>query len=105
MDTKNNSKKGFQFAIITIATFLLFIIFQVLAANEKVSLDFYRYASGFLMILVFVSTITGFVFSIKSLKEPNSFKKIFGLIANTILFILFIATIIANIMDMKNAFS
>jgi len=103
MNKHSHSKKGFQFAIITIVSFLLFLVFQILAATERISLEFYRYASGFTIILVFTSSIIGFVFSIKGLKDPNSFKKIFGLIANSILFLLFLATIVANIMDIKNA--
>lgn len=102
MNTAYNSKKGFQFAIITIVAFLLFLLLQILAANEFVSLDLYRYTSGFLMIVVFTSSIIGFIFSIKGRKDPNTFKKIFGLIANTILFLLFVATVIANIMDFSN---
>ncbi|MEH6535988.1 MAG: hypothetical protein V7719_06320 [Psychroserpens sp.] len=102
MNTTNNSKKGFQFAVITIVTFLLFLAFQVLAANEKISLDFYRYASGFLMILVFTSSIIGFIFSVKGRKDPSSFKKIFGLIANTVLFLLFVVTVIVRFIDFQN---
>ena len=98
-----NSIKGFQFAIITIVTFLLFLLFQILAANEKITLNFYRYASGFLMILVFTASIIGFIFSIKGWNDPNSFKKIFGLIANTILFLLFVVTIIIRLIDFQNS--
>ncbi|WP_298896238.1 hypothetical protein [uncultured Psychroserpens sp.] len=101
--TSSHSKKGFQFAIITIVTFLLFLLLQLLAANEKISLDFYRYVSGFLMILVFVSSIIGFVFSMKGLKDPNSVKKIFGIIANSILFLLFVVTVIMRYIDFKSA--
>ncbi|MCD2258950.1 hypothetical protein [Psychroserpens luteolus] len=101
--TSSHSKKGFQFAIITIVTFLLFLLLQFLAANEKISLDFYRYVSGFLMILVFVSSIIGFVFSMKGLKDPNSVKKIFGIIANSILFLLFVVTVVMRYIDFKNA--
>ncbi|WP_298757602.1 hypothetical protein [uncultured Psychroserpens sp.] len=101
--TSLHSRKGFQFAIITIVTFLLFLLLQLLAANEKISLDFYRYVSGFLMILVFVSSIIGFVFSMKGLKDPNSIKKIFGIIANSILFLLFVVTVIMRYIDFKSA--
>nr|WP_321235347.1 hypothetical protein [uncultured Psychroserpens sp.] len=99
MNKHSHSKKGFQFSIITIASFLLFLVFQVLAANEKVSLDFYRYTSSFLMILVFMASIIGFVFSMKGLKDPSSFKKLFGTIVNSILFFLFVATVIAKLIE------
>jgi len=105
MNTPSNSKKGFQFAIITIVTFLVFLVFQILAANEKISFDVYRYASGFIMVMVFVSSIIGFVFSIKGRQEHNSFKKLFGLIANTILFLLFVVTVIVRFIDYNNALS
>ncbi|MDG5491973.1 hypothetical protein [Psychroserpens sp. SPM9] len=105
MNIPSNAKKGFQFAIITIVTFLLFLLVQILAANQIISINTYTFASGFIMILVFVSSIIGFIFSIKGRKEPNSFKKLFGIIANTILFFLFVATVIANIMDVFNAFN
>ena len=104
MNAPSHSKKGFQFAIITIVTFLLFLLLQILAANEKISLDFYRYASGFLMILVFVSSIIGFVFSMRGLKEPNSLKKIFGIVANSILFVLFVVTVIMRFIDFNSSF-
>ncbi|WP_460218966.1 hypothetical protein [Psychroserpens sp. MEBiC05023] len=77
---------------------------QVLAATERISLDFYRYTSSFVIILVFTSSIIGFVFSIKGLKDPNSFKKLFGIVVNSILFLLFIATVIANIIDFNTSF-
>ncbi|TXE20218.1 hypothetical protein ES692_00010 [Psychroserpens burtonensis] len=99
MNPNKNSNKSFQFAIITIVCFGVFIVFQVLAARDDISEETYTYASSFFVSLVFVAAIASFVSSIKGLKEPISVKKIIGLSVNALLILLLIAVIVANVMD------
>ncbi|WP_156115516.1 hypothetical protein [Psychroserpens sp. Hel_I_66] len=101
MSSNFNSKKPFQFAIISIVCLLLFILFQVLAASNKISEEIYTYVSGFSISVIFVSSIIGFIFSMKGLNEPFSVKKIIGLLVNSIFILLLIALITANTIDFK----
>lgn len=104
MSTSYNSIKGFQFGIIAIVCFLIFLLLKGLAGAEYISIDTYTYVGGFAMILAVVSSLIGFFYAMKSLKEPNSTKKTIGLIVNTILILLFLVTTIVNIIDFNNSF-
>lgn len=103
MNTPSHSEKGFKFAIITVVFFLLFLLLKVLAAKEYVSVETYTYIGGFLMIVVAVSSIIGFIHSMRGIKERRSKKKIIGILVNSVLMLLFLATTIANIIDFSNA--
>lgn len=105
MNTSSNSEKGFKFAIITLVFFLLFILLKVLAGRETISAETYTTYGGFVMLLVVVSSLIGFVFSMRGLKDPKSTKKIVGILVNSILMLLFVATTIANIIDFSDALS
>ncbi len=98
MAKSSNSNKGFQFAIITLVSFLLFLVFQLLAANNSISVDIYSNVSSFLIILIITTSILGFTFSIKGLKDPRSFKKAFGIIINSILCVLVVATVVSKLL-------
>nr|WP_321225998.1 hypothetical protein [uncultured Psychroserpens sp.] len=100
MNPNKNSNKSFQFAIITIVCFLIFIVFQFLAASDKISEETYTYASTFSVSIIFVAAIAGFFYSMKGLKEPISVKKIIGLLVNAILILFLIGAIVFNIMDL-----
>ena len=58
---------------------------------------------GVLYITIFIITILGFAFCIKSTKEPNSFKKVFSLISNTFLFLAILVVFISNGIDIYKA--
>jgi hypothetical protein len=105
MNSNKNSNKAFQFAIITIVSFLIFVLFQFLAASNKISEDTYTYASSFSISVIFIASIAGFVNNMKGLREPNSIKKIIGLLVNSILILLLIGVIVANLMDIRNSLS
>ncbi|MFD2917722.1 hypothetical protein [Psychroserpens luteus] len=102
MNPNKNSNKSFQFAIITIVCFLIFIVFQFLAGSDKISEETYTYASSFSISLVFVAGIAGFIYSMKGLKEPISVKKIIGLLVNSILILLLVGIIVASVKDISN---
>ena len=105
MNLNKNSNKSFQFAIITIVCFLIFIVFQVLAARDEISEETYTYASSLSISLVFIAGITGFIYSMKGLRESISAKKIIGLFVSAILILLLVGVIVANVMDVKNTLS
>ncbi|OUS00950.1 hypothetical protein A9Q86_09375 [Flavobacteriales bacterium 33_180_T64] len=105
MSVRLNSHKGFKFAILAIGFFLVFVALKVLVTTENISIATYTNASAFIMLVVIICSIVGFIFSIKGRKDPNSIKKIIGLIINSILVLLFIATIVANVIDIQNSFS
>lgn len=100
MNPNKNSNKAFQFVIITIVSFLIFVLFQFLAASDKISEETYTYASSFSVSVIFIAAIAGFVYSVKGWKEPLSVKKIIGLLVNSILIFLLIGVVIANVMDL-----
>lgn len=104
MNTSVNSQKGFQFGIIAIVCFLVFLLLKGMTGAEYISIDTYTYVGGFMMILVVVASLIGFFYAMKSLKEPNSMKKTLALIINTILLVLFVVTTIVNIIDFNNSF-
>ncbi|MFT5847553.1 MAG: hypothetical protein ACJARX_000608 [Psychroserpens sp.] len=75
---------------------MIFIVFQVLAASDKISEETYTYASSFFVSLVIVATIARFVYSMKGLKEPISVRKMIGLMVNAILILLFTVVIVID---------
>jgi hypothetical protein len=75
---------------------LIFIVFQVLAASDKISEETYTYASSFFVSLVIVATIARFVYSMKGLKEPILVRKMIGLMVNAILILLFTVVIVID---------
>nr|WP_321223559.1 hypothetical protein [uncultured Psychroserpens sp.] len=99
MNPNKNSNKSFQFAIITIVSVLIFVLFQFLAANNNISEDIYTYASSFMLSIIFVAVIAGFIYSIKGLREPISVKKIIGLCVASIFTLILIGVVIANVTD------
>ena len=104
MITEYNSNKGFQFGIITVVCFLIFLLLKGIAGAEYISIETYTYLGGFIMILAVVSSLIGFFYAMKSLKEPKSVKKMIGLIINIIFVLLFLVTTVINIIDFNNTF-
>lgn len=102
MNPNKNSNKAFQFAIISMVCFLIFVLFQFLAASNEISEDTYTYASSFTISIIFIAAIVGFINSIKGLKEPNSVKKIIALLVNVVLILLLVGVIVANVMDVSH---
>ncbi|WP_040281958.1 hypothetical protein [Psychroserpens damuponensis] len=104
MNLSKNTNKAFQFAIISIVCFLIFVLFQFLAASNRISEETYTYASSFSIAVVLIAGITGFFYSMKGLKEPISVKKIIGLLVNSILILLIISIFAASIIDLSKLF-
>ncbi len=104
MTTGYNSNKGFQFGIIAVICFVVFLILKRLAGAQHIAIDTYTYIAGFIMILTVVSSLIGFFFAMKSIKEPKSTKKTIGLCVNIVLIILFLVTTVINIIDFNSSF-
>ena len=105
MKTSYNSLRAFRYAILSIASFLVFILIGFFVNMEYIPVNYYEYLSIFMMFMVIAFSFMGFIYSMKSIKEPNDAVKIIAFILNSILMLLFIMTIIANVIDIKNALS
>ena len=97
--TKTNlqSHGGFVYAIITLGLSLIsiaLIIFQVTRNTYSISI-----AVGFLIMVSGILAIIGLVKSLRGYKEPNTFKKISGLLINFLISVCFVLAVTANIVD------
>lgn len=102
MSTLSNSKKAFQFALLSIVAMLIFISLKQLVGSEKLPTKNYSYFSAISMFMVVLFSFIGFIYNMRGIKEPRSFKKVSSLILNTILMFLFLITTIINAIDMIN---
>ena len=98
-----NSNKSFEYAILGVGLILVIIILTILLNTSKY--DFISLLIGLLTFVIGIIGVIGSIVSIKGLKEPNTVKKIIGIILNFGIVILFLSVIIANIYDMYKAFS
>lgn len=98
-----NSHKGFKYGILGIGLILTIIALTQLLNTLKS--DFASILIGLLVFAVGIVSIIGFIKSIKGFKEPNTAKKIIGIILNFGIAILFMSVIIANIYDIYKAFT
>ncbi|MDH7911900.1 hypothetical protein [Winogradskyella sp. SYSU M77433] len=96
-----NTKRSFKLAVIGLVLLLFSIIITALNLNQGTL----SIIVGILIISSFVIAVTGLISSLKSLKEPNTFQKIFGFIINLSITIVIILIIIANVIDISNALS
>jgi hydrogenase/urease accessory protein HupE len=53
--------------------------------------------TGFLITLFFITVIGGFMYALFSLREPNSWRKILGLVVNIGLFLMLALNVYRNI--------
>ena len=100
--TTTHSNKAFWFAIIAISFLVVFFLLKNLVGTEKVPTDNYTYFSAFTMLLVVLFSFIGFIYNLRGLKEPRSWKKVSGLIINSIFMLLFVITTIANVIEFLN---
>lgn len=96
-----NSHKGFKYGIFGISLILILIILTQLLNTLKS--DFASMLIGLLTFVVGMISIIGFTKSLQGIKEPNTIKKIIGIIINFGIVILFFSVIITNIYDIYNA--
>ncbi|MEO8516903.1 MAG: hypothetical protein ABI426_09165 [Flavobacterium sp.] len=74
-----NSKKGFNYSILTFTLFLIVILLHIV--EEVASCNFSSYY-GFVLLGIIISTILGCVHSYKGRKEVYSTEKAIGLVLN-----------------------
>lgn len=92
------NKRVFKYAVVELLLTLTFlgIIYFFNQKNDSTSLII-----GVLIFAIGFSSIIGTINSFKALKEPNSFKKVFGITINLLFFLIFVSIIIANILDLN----
>ena len=98
-----NSHKGFKFGLISLIGFSGIIIISKYL-NNSVN-DLASIIIGFLSISIGVISIIGIINSIKGLKEPNTLKKIIGLILNFGFVSFFLFVFLTNLSDVFLLFS
>ncbi len=103
MVTKKDSDKAFNFALVTVALLLIFLFVKYLVGEERIAIEKYSFISAVIMLLVVLSSMIGFFYNMRGLKsDPNTAKKIIGLVLNGIFILLFITTTVSNVMDLIN---
>ncbi|MBO6606509.1 hypothetical protein [Psychroserpens sp.] len=101
MGTTKDSDKAFNYALITVGLFLVFLLVKYLVGQERIAIEKYSFISAFIMFLVVVSSMIGFFYNIKGIKkDPVNAKKVVSLILNGIFIILFITTTVSNVLDL-----
>ncbi|TDT46457.1 hypothetical protein CLV90_0507 [Maribacter spongiicola] len=99
MNTNNlNSIKAFKYGMLEIGL-LLIVIALIFILNPS---KFYAVSIviGFLLFIIGFISIVGCIISLKGIKEPNTAKKIIGIIINFGALALFLSLIFANIYDL-----
>ncbi len=93
------SEKAFKSALYALVILALAIILLLVKAISEP----YSALLGFLVMLIGILAVNGLVNSLKGRREKNSFRKIFGLVVNFGLLLLFLALIVLNGLDIYNA--
>ncbi len=96
-----NSHKGFKHGVLGIGLILLLIVLTQITHLFKS--DFGSLLIGLLTFAVGIISIIGFIKSLKGIKEPNTAKKIIGIVINFGIIMLFLSAIVANIYDIYMA--
>ena len=100
---KTQTQKAFTSTLIVIGLLTFAIIGILLTKDTEMA------SSGLLVGLpIFISgivSIVGLIQTIKAFKDPKTTKLFISLIVNSMVIILFITAIIANILDIANSFA
>ena len=92
------SHSGFKFGVIGLGLILTMIIVTLL--RDTFNSSIISIIIGLLTIGAGIAAIIGLVKSLKGIKEPNTIKKIIGIIINFGIVALFVSILIANIIDL-----
>ncbi|CAM4176658.1 DUF4190 domain-containing protein [Zobellia nedashkovskayae] len=97
--TKANrqSHGGFMYAIITLGLSLISITLILVKVTQNT--DSTSIMVGLLILVSGLLAIIGLVKSLKGIKEPNTFRKISGLLINFLISVCFILAVTTNIVD------
>jgi len=99
---RNNSHLGFRHGIISLA--LIVVLIVLTQTSRFLGQNLSSMILGLLVIGIGFTSILGLSKSLNGLKEPNTGKKIVGLLLNFGLALLFIGVIAANVLDMMQVF-
>jgi len=102
-ETNKSSHSGFKYGIIGLSIFLVLIILT--AVINTFDFYFFSLLIGLLVFIIGCIGIIGLTKSLKGLKEPNTLKKVIGVVINFGIVGLFILVIVANFLDLYKAFS
>ena len=97
METNTYSHKGFKFGILGIG--LLFIVVILSLLLNVLKYDSISILIGLTVFTMGIVSIIGIIKSLKGIKEPNTFKKIIGIIINFALVTLFLLSLFVNAYD------
>ena len=97
INPNQKSHRGFNFGMISSLLFIIIIIFMKYFYRLLSDLDSIIF--GILSLSLGIISILGFIKSLKGIKEPNTFKKILGLILNTGFVSLFLYYLILFVID------
>lgn len=94
MEKNKYSDKGFRFGILGIGLFLILVILSLLLRFIKY--DFISLIIGLIVFAIAIVSAIGLINSIKGIKEPNTSKKIIGIILNLLLISFFLLVIFSG---------
>jgi len=97
-----HSHGGFIYGIVAMGLFMVSIFLSLV--QDAGNVDFLSIIVGFLIIVSGFTALVGLVNSLKGRKEPNTFKKIIGLIINALITAFFIVVASANVLDIFKFF-
>jgi len=101
----NNKNSHNAFALGVAGIIAIIIFFSSTVLFNSYGIDDALMILMFLFVIIVALSIIGTIKSIKGLKEPNTPKKIIGMILNFGIITLFVAVIIASVMDIYRAFN
>jgi hypothetical protein len=96
-----NSTTSFKYAIISIVFLVLCVVTQIISVKtfgEQLTI-----LVGLSAVAAGITAIVGVFYAAYSLREPNTPKKLIGAVINFSFLLLFLAVILANIMDINRA--
>lgn len=98
-----NSTKSFKFGLIGIGLMVVMVV--LIQLFSPLNSDVASILIGLLTFSIGIIGIVGLVYSLKGIREPNTLKKILGLIISFGTVLLFLFVILSNVYDMYKAFN
>jgi len=94
---KTYSTKSFKYSIV--ASILLISLIISINIFQNFNSDTSSITIGLIVIAIGYTSIMGLIYTLRGIKEPNTAKKIIGLLVNFSIALLFIYVIVGNIID------
>ena len=98
---RTKSSISFNYALASVGLVVLCVVIKM--ATFQVPEQQSSFIVGLFAVAAGISALIGVVYTFFSLKEPNTVKKLVGAVINFSFLILFIAVIVANIIDIYRA--